>query len=148
MKGYNTTLSCWEGRLILLPRMGSLPAAASKWRPSEPWVDCIMCSYPCSTAVSPVCYRPGDNTLQSPHGQYHPDIVTLSILTHWAVRMAHRHYDCNTLLAITAACTLLQACCSHEPLLFMYLLCLTWTDVLREEGARAELSVLDTVLTW
>ena len=58
--------------------------------------------------------------------------------------MAHRHYDWNTLLAITAACTLLQACCSHEQLLFMYLLCLTWTDVLREGEREPNFQVL----TW
>ena len=141
MKGYNTTLSYWEGRLILLPRMGSLPAAASKWRPSEPEVDCII-----ATPAALQCHQfaAGPVTTLCTAWSISTSIVKLSILTHWAVRMAHRHYDCNTLLAITAACILLQACCSHEQLLFMYLFIMhdmNWRS--QRRGERAEPSGLD-----
>lgn len=131
MKGYNTTLSCWVlGRLILLCRewVRFLLLQASEDHVSR---RLLHHCYPCSAVLQCHQFAAGLVTTRMVN-------ITLIPDTLGSQDGAHRHYDCNMLQAIAAACTLLQACCSHEQLLLMYLLCLTWTngDKMISEGKR------------
>ena len=141
MKGYSTTLSCWGGETYP-PAQNGFASCCCKQVKTIRAIGGLHHCYPCSTAVSPVCCRPGDNTLHR--------MVNINLncrfwhIEQSGLRMAHRHYDCYTLLAITAACILLQACCSHEQLLFMYLFIMhdmNWRS--QRRGERAEPSGLD-----
>ena len=128
MKGYSTTLSCWGGETYPPAQNGFASCCCKQVKTIRATGGLHHC-YPCSTAALQ-CHQFTAGLVTTLSITWS---ISTSILTYWWVRilgwrMAHRHYGCNMLQAITTACTLLQACCSHEQLLFMYLLCLTWPN--------------------
>ena len=62
MKGYSTTLSCWGGETYP-PAQNGFASCCCKQVKTIRAIGGLHHCYPCSTAVSPVCCRPGDNTL-------------------------------------------------------------------------------------